>query len=78
MGDDKTFGFASGGLGEIDSVRIVCRGNDEFLSLGIMVLHLLSRHVENAHHAHVFALDGNGVVGRIGGEAECRDAFAYT
>ena len=31
MCDNKSFGLASVGLGKIDTVRIVRRGNDEFL-----------------------------------------------
>lgn len=77
MCDDEAFGFALGGLSKIYAIRILGCGNDDFLAFSIIIFHLLSKHIEDADHAEVFAFDADESVGGIGGKAESWIAFAY-
>lgn len=70
MCDNEAFGLALGGLGKIYAIRILGRGNDEFLAFRIKVFHLLSKHVEDADCAEVFAFDADKLIGGNGGKAE--------
>ena len=75
MGDNKSFRLSVGGPRKINTIRILGRRNDEFVAFGKMVFHLLSKRVVDADQPHVFTLDGDESVGRIGGKAESRDVF---
>ena len=78
MCDNESFGFALGGLSKIYAIRIMARGNDEFLAFNKMFFHLLSKHVEDAYPAQVFALDGKVFVGWIRSKAERQGVFVDT